>query len=72
MRQIKRYCPVAFLLIGMVSCTAVKPYQMQFLNQKDMEPNALSIMKLETEAETYREGAAGGGGGKTGGGCGCN
>ncbi|WP_343747888.1 DUF4266 domain-containing protein [Fluviicola sp.] len=72
LKRNKKTVVFAALILTTTSCTIVKPYQMEYLNQKDMETNDSQVMKLENEAETYREGAAGGGGGKTGGGCGCN
>ncbi|WP_222165044.1 DUF4266 domain-containing protein [Edaphocola aurantiacus] len=54
------------------SCTTVKPYQKQFLNDHYMQTNSLPNEKLENEADSYREGMMGGTDGKAGGGCGCN
>jgi len=62
----------AILLISLHSCTTVKPYQSQYLKDHYMQANSLAIEKLESEADSYREGASGGTGGKSGGGCGCN
>ncbi len=58
------------LLMG--SCKTVKPYQKQYLNDHYMQTNALPVEKLESEADSYREGMIGGMDGKSGGGCGCN
>jgi hypothetical protein len=60
------------LLFGMVSCTPVKEYQKQFLNDSEMELSARKVQKFESNFQSYREGASGANGGKTGGGCGCN
>ena len=60
------------IAIGVVSCTAVKPYQKVNLNDPDM---ILADTKCDSNlltAHAYREGSSGGNGGKTGGGCGCN
>ncbi|MCX6314980.1 MAG: DUF4266 domain-containing protein [Sphingobacteriales bacterium] len=54
------------------SCTAVKPYQKQYINDAEMELHARKVEKTETSFQLYREGASGANGGKTGGGCGCN
>lgn len=54
------------------SCQSVKPYQKQYLNDHYMQTNALPVEKLESEADSYREGMIGGMDGKSGGGCGCN
>jgi hypothetical protein len=59
-------------LIGSVSCTSVKPYQKQYLNDAEMELSARKAQKFESNFQAYREGASGATGGKTGGGCGCN
>lgn len=72
LKRTKKMAALIAIMLAATSCSLVKPYQMEYLNQKEMEPNGSQVMKLETEAESYREGAAGGGGGKTGGGCGCN
>lgn len=63
----------AALLIGTVSsCTTVKEYQKNKLNDAEMGLSARKIEKAEQNFQSYREGASGANGGKTGGGCGCN
>jgi Domain of unknown function (DUF4266) len=54
------------------SCTTVKEYQKNKLNDGEMTLSARKIEKTEMSFQTYREGASGANGGKTGGGCGCN
>ncbi len=54
------------------SCTTVKEYQKNKLNDGEMILGARKIEKGENSFQTYREGASGANGGKTGGGCGCN
>ena len=54
------------------SCTTVKEYQKNKLNDSEMTLSARKIEKTEMSFQTYREGASGANGGKTGGGCGCN
>lgn len=54
------------------SCTAVKEYEKQYINDPDMLLTSKSSEKYETNFQIYREGASGANGGKTGGGCGCN
>lgn len=54
------------------SCTTVKEYQKNKLNDSEMSLSARKIEKTEMSFQTYREGASGANGGKTGGGCGCN
>ncbi|MEO8769808.1 MAG: DUF4266 domain-containing protein [Ferruginibacter sp.] len=54
------------------SCTTVKEYQKNRINDSEMELSARKVQKTELSFQTYREGASGANGGKTGGGCGCN
>jgi len=56
----------------LVSCTPVKEYQKNKLNDAEMILSARKIQKTESSFMSYREGASGANGGKTGGGCGCN
>ena len=55
-----------------VSCTTVKGYQKNKLNDAEMSLSNRKIEKTELNFQSYREGASGANGGKTGGGCGCN
>ncbi len=59
----------AFLL---ASCTTVKEYQKNKLNDAEMIMGNRKIEKTELNFQTYREGSSGANAGKTGGGCGCN
>lgn len=54
------------------SCTTVKEYQKNKLNDNEMALASRKVEKTEMSFQTYREGASGANGGKTGGGCGCN
>ena len=54
------------------SCTAVKAYQKNKLNDAEMTLGNRGIEKTELNFHSYREGASGANGGKSGGGCGCN
>ena len=54
------------------SCTTVKEYQKNKLNDNEMALSSRKVEKTEMSFQTYREGASGANGGKTGGGCGCN
>lgn len=54
------------------SCTSVKEYEKEKINDPDMKLSARSTERFETNFQVYREAAAGANGGKTGGGCGCN
>ena len=60
------------ILAFLSSCTAVKEYEKQYINDADMSLTSKSAEKYETNFQIYREGASGANGGKTGGGCGCN
>jgi hypothetical protein len=64
---------LAFLTsMAFQSCTSVKEYQKQYINDSEMELSARKSQKFESSFQSYREGASGANGGKTGGGCGCN
>ena len=74
--RINRSRTLFLFLVGSVfiypSCTTVKEYQKNKLNDAEMFLGARKIEKTEMSFQTYREGASGANGGKTGGGCGCN
>ncbi len=57
---------------ALTSCSSVKAYQKNRLNDSEMELSARKSQKFEQSFELYREGASGATGGKSGGGCGCN
>ena len=63
--------PVVLLSL-LVSCTTVKPWQRNYLNDESMQLGKRPSEKFANNVHTYREGASGGGIGKTSGGCGCN
>jgi hypothetical protein len=67
------YIPV-FIAVILVfnSCTTVKEYQKNKLNDSEMSLSGRKVEKTELNFQSYREGASGANGGKTGGGCGCN
>jgi hypothetical protein len=54
------------------SCTTVKEYQKNKLNDAEMTLGNRKIEKSEMSFHSYREGSSGANGGKNGGGCGCN
>jgi Domain of unknown function (DUF4266) len=54
------------------SCSSVKEYEKEKINDPDMKLAAKTAERHETAFQIYREGAAGANGGKSGGGCGCN
>ncbi|MGB5027380.1 MAG: DUF4266 domain-containing protein [Chitinophagaceae bacterium] len=79
MTKAERNQPVTLMAITIIavvavlgSCTSVKEYQKNKLNDAEMVLGSRKIQKTESSFQTYREGASGANGGKTGGGCGCN
>lgn len=65
---------ILFVAAGLFldSCTTVKEYQKNKLNDAEMILSNRKIERTELSFQSYREGASGANGGKTGGGCGCN
>lgn len=64
-----------FILSGtilFISCSPVKQYQKNRLNDSEMDLSARKSQKFEQSFQLYREGGSGANGGKSGGGCGCN
>ncbi len=72
----KKICTaIAFTSLSAIllsSCTVVKEYQKNKLNDAEMILGNRKIEKSEMSFHSYREGASGANGGKNGGGCGCN
>ena len=64
-------CVACVVSMAFISCTAVKPYQKNKLNDSEMQLAERKLQKFETSFQNYREAASGANGGKTGG-CGCN
>jgi hypothetical protein len=64
----------AVLLSALIftSCTTVKEYQKNKLNDAEMSLGNRKVEKNELNSQSYREGSSGANAGKTGGGCGCN
>ncbi len=58
--------------VALHSCSPVKEYQKNRLNDSEMSLTNRKVEKNELNFQSYREGASGANGGKTGGGCGCN
>ena len=56
----------------LASCSPVKAYQKNKLNDSEMTLGNRKIEKTELSFQGYREGSSGANAGKTGGGCGCN
>jgi hypothetical protein len=75
MKKLKLYNSLLFLITAFAifsSCTPVKEYQKNKLNDSEMILSNRKIEKTELNFQSYRESASGANGGKTGGGCGCN
>ena len=70
--MIKKPCLTLLIVLGLQSCTVVKEYEKEKINDVDMKLAARTAEKYETTFQVYREAAAGANGGKSGGGCGCN
>ncbi|MBN8642732.1 MAG: DUF4266 domain-containing protein [Flavobacteriales bacterium] len=68
----KKILIAAIVLIGLQSCSSVKEYEKEKINDPDMKLTAKTTERYETAFQVYREAAAGANGGKSGGGCGCN
>jgi hypothetical protein len=60
------------ILFLFASCTTVKEYQKNKLNDSEMSLGNRKVEKSELNFQSYREGASGANSGKSGGGCGCN
>lgn len=67
-----RLLMVGLVLLSLTSCTAVKQYEKEYINDTEMKLSAKTAERYEVTFQVYREAAAGANGGKTGGGCGCN
>ena len=62
----------SLILLSAASCTTVKEYQKNKLNDSEMILGNRKIEKSELSFHSYREGSSGANAGKVGGGCGCN
>lgn len=63
---------IVLSFITMHSCTVVKEYDKNKLNDAEMALGNRTIEKTELNFQSYREGSSGANAGKVGGGCGCN
>ncbi|RZK54844.1 MAG: DUF4266 domain-containing protein [Pedobacter sp.] len=63
---------LALIICSASSCTVVKEYQKNKLNDAEMALANRKVEKTELSFQGYREGASGANAGKSGGGCGCN
>lgn len=71
-KYVSRFSVFATLLFGAATCTPVKEYQKNRINDTEMQLSARKIEKTEMNFQSYREASSGANGGKAGGGCGCN
>ena len=67
-----KYGLFLFSVLSVASCSHVKEYQKNRINDSEMTLSNRKVEKEEINMESYREGSSGANGGKTGGGCGCN
>ncbi|MFV8376497.1 DUF4266 domain-containing protein [Flavobacterium sp. LB1P62] len=70
--MIKTITVLFFVMLILQSCSSVKEYEKEKINDPDMKLTAKTSERYETSFQVYREAAAGANGGKSGGGCGCN
>jgi uncharacterized protein YceK len=70
--MIKTITVLFFVMLILQSCSSVKEYEKEKINDTDMKLSARTAERYETSFQVYREAAAGANGGKSGGGCGCN
>ncbi|MFV8323629.1 DUF4266 domain-containing protein [uncultured Flavobacterium sp.] len=70
--MIKTITVLFFVMLILQSCSSVKEYEKEKINDPDMKLSARTAERYETSFQVYREAAAGANGGKSGGGCGCN
>ena len=70
--MIKTITVLFFVMLILQSCSSVKEYKKEKINDPDMKLTARTAERYETSFQVYREAAAGANGSKSGGGCGCN
>ncbi|WP_185248307.1 DUF4266 domain-containing protein [Chryseobacterium bernardetii] len=69
---IKILACLLIIVASVQSCTTVKEYEKNKLNDAEMALGDRKIEKTELSFQSYREGSSGANAGKVGGGCGCN
>jgi len=60
------------LFATLTSCSEVKEYQKNKINDAEMTLSNRKVEKTELNFQSYREGSSGANAGKSDGGCGCN
>ncbi|WP_293883301.1 MULTISPECIES: DUF4266 domain-containing protein [unclassified Sphingobacterium] len=70
----KIYWSLAMIVLSVLasSCSTVKEYEKNKLNDAEMRLGNRHVEKTELSFQSYREGSSGANAGKVGGGCGCN
>ncbi len=68
----KQLLLLSALLLVLGSCGTVKPYEMVYLNDGEMQMGNSSAKNFENYVQSIREGSSGAGSNKSSGGCGCN
>ena len=71
-KYVFRFGALFALMVATATCTPVKEYQKNRINDTEMQLSARKVEKTEMNFQSYREASSGANGGKTGGGCGCN
>jgi hypothetical protein len=71
MKNKRIYITLALLSI-LTSCKSVKPYDMVYINDSEMQMGNSSGKNYENYVQSIREGATPSGSIKSSGGCGCN
>lgn len=72
MKRIYSFCGPLIVSVALSSCTSVKEYQKNKINDAEMALTNRKVQKTELSFQSYREGSSGANSGKSGGGCGCN
>lgn len=72
MKRIYSFCGTLIVSAALSSCTSVKEYQKNKINDAEMALSNRKVQKTELSFQSYREGSSGANSGKSGGGCGCN
>ena len=70
--DLKSLLTLIAVMICVISCSPVKEYQKNKINDAEMPLSNRKVEKTELSFQSYREGASGANAGKSGGGCGCN
>ena len=68
----KRLLFSVLLIISIMSCASVKPYERQYLNDREMQMSSDSGKSFNNYVHSIREGTVPVGSAKGSGGCGCN